>query len=281
MADWHPQAKRAPHQDGGTYETGFPPRLVWHTTEGTSLPDYGGSAPHFTIDPRADNRLWQHIPIDRAARALKGKGAAGVATNGAHAIQVEIIGFAGDTDNWPADYYDRLRELADWVERNAGVKPVETVDFQDRAHPMSVAKWRAYKGHCGHQHVPGQDHWDPGEFRIAEIISGGNRWVHRTLHVGDDGPDVVELQRAISKRARGMCRLDRAVTVDGEYGEKTKRNAGFVGYVLGVGESQDDVVQDGLGQQAQLIIRGPHRRNDTQRGRAEARREKHGGCKHD
>jgi hypothetical protein len=281
VANWHPDAKRVTHQDGGSYASGFDPRLVWHTTEGNGLPNYGGSAPHFTIDPRNGN-LWQHIPLDRAARALKGQDAAGIATNGAHAIQVEIIGFAGDTDTWPDSYYGRLRKLAEWIEENANIASVETVDFQSRAHPMTREKWRTYKGHCGHQHVPGQDHWDPGEFKVDKVLGGlHGSDVRRELHVGDEGSDVVGLQRAINRRAAGMCRPERMVKVDGEYGEKTKRSAAFVGYVLGLGDSQDELVKDGTSEYVQDLIRHPGRRNDTQRERAGVRREKHGNCRHD
>ena len=71
-ARWHPQAVRRIHINAGGFQGGGH-KIVWHTTEGSSLPNYGGSAPHFTLDP-ANGRLWQHIPLDRAARALKAGG---------------------------------------------------------------------------------------------------------------------------------------------------------------------------------------------------------------
>lgn len=44
QAVWHPKAIRVPHQDAGAF-TGGGAKLVWHTTEGSSLPNYQGSAP--------------------------------------------------------------------------------------------------------------------------------------------------------------------------------------------------------------------------------------------
>lgn len=51
MAAWKPGAGKVVKQDGGAHESGFAPQLVWHTTEGLSLPNNAGSAPHFTIHP--------------------------------------------------------------------------------------------------------------------------------------------------------------------------------------------------------------------------------------
>ena len=109
-AVWHPKAIRRTHIDAGAFQGGGR-KLVWHTTEGTSLPNYGGSAPHFTLDP-ADGRLWQHIPLDRAARALMAGG-----PNFFNTVQVEVIGFADTAQankvgaperavvNWPESHY--------------------------------------------------------------------------------------------------------------------------------------------------------------------------------
>jgi hypothetical protein len=35
---------------------------------------------------------------------------------------------------------------------------------------MSFAEWEAFKGICGHQHVPENDHGDPGNFPIKRLI---------------------------------------------------------------------------------------------------------------
>ncbi len=278
MAKFKPGVEKVPHQDAGSFVAGFAPRLVWHTTEVLALPNYGASAPHFTINPKT-GKTWQHVSCDRAARALLGSNIAGIATNQARAIQVEIIGFAGESDTWPASYYGHLRELAAWIEDNCGVASTETVDFLDRNHPMSHGQWRGYKGHCGHQHVPGQTHWDPGEFRVALVM--GNAKVHRNLTIGDEGPDVAALQRAINKRARGCCRPDHVVLVDGVYRAETKKHGAFVGFILGLGTKQAELVAGGMSEIVQSRIRDPAQRNETQRTRAAERREQHCHCTHE
>lgn len=169
---WHPDAKRVIEQDSGPFRlTNVPPRLVWHTTEGTSLPNYTGTAPHFTFNPRV-GELWQHIPLNRCAMALMHPSGT-VETNHARAIQVELIGFASSTQNWSDADYARIAELARWIERNAGVQRKCSVTFTGAGvtpKRMSSAQWLAYDGHCGHQHVPSNLHWDPGKLRIEKIL---------------------------------------------------------------------------------------------------------------
>lgn len=171
MTSWHPNAHRVPYPDAGSFVNAGH-KLVWHTTEGTSLPRYSGDAPHFTFDPRT-NELWQHIGIDRAAAALMHPQGT-VETNHAHAIQVELIGFAKDTATWPDSYYRNIAALARWIEKNAGVPRRAGVHFTAgggrQAARLSPAGWLAYAGHCGHEHVPSNFHWDPGQFRIGKVL---------------------------------------------------------------------------------------------------------------
>jgi hypothetical protein len=164
---WHPDATRVIYADAGTFVTSKP-KLVWHTTEGSSLPVYQGTAPHFTLD-RVSGKLWQHIPINRAARALLHP-AGVVDTNRAHAIQVELIGFAKDTANWSDATYARIAELARWIEANADVQRRCGVKFFAGTARLNGQAWLDYSGHCGHSHVPGNDHTDPGNFQISKVI---------------------------------------------------------------------------------------------------------------
>jgi hypothetical protein len=164
---WHPTAVRRVHPDSGAHQSGNP-KLVWHTTEVLALPNYGGSAPHFTLDPR-DGRLWQHIPLNRGGRALVAGG-----PNFMSAIQVELIGFAKDTHTWPDSHYKRIAKLARWIEANFQVPRKATVPAWvgngATAHLASVEAFRLYTGHIGHQHVPTNTHWDPGKFKIAKVL---------------------------------------------------------------------------------------------------------------
>jgi hypothetical protein len=166
---WHPTAVRRIHRDSGAHQGGGR-KIVWHTTETRNLPNYGGSAPHFTLDP-ADGRLWQHIPLNRGGRALVKGG-----PNFWNAIQVEMIGFAKESHTWSDDRYMRIAKLARWIEANFAVPHTTAVIFKgDKSTPhlASLEAFRTYAGHLGHQHVPGNTHWDPGLLNIAKILPGG------------------------------------------------------------------------------------------------------------
>jgi hypothetical protein len=173
--------------------------IVWHTTEGTSLPDYSGGsmAPTLTAVPDFKNKklLWyQHFDFDVSARALV-HATAGVATNTLNVAQVEIVGTcdpathakwtkAGITHLYSPELPDwavrDLAALAKWAHANHGVPLTCGVSF--KAYPasygtsngvrMSASTWESYNGHCGHQHVPsGNVHGDPGAFPMAAILA--------------------------------------------------------------------------------------------------------------
>jgi hypothetical protein len=108
MAVWHPNAKRVPIPSApqNLTFTGGGHKLVWHTTEGSSIEGAesayraAGVCPHFTIALVNGHRvLHQHLPLDVAASALKHD--SGPQTNRANAIQVEIVGFASSPVTGP------------------------------------------------------------------------------------------------------------------------------------------------------------------------------------
>jgi hypothetical protein len=171
--------------------------IVWHTTEGTSLPGYSGgtSAPNFTAKPdfKAKRLVWyQHFDFDVSARALVNK-AGGVETNTLNVCQVEIVGTCDPSTHarWAKAGYAHLYtpDLPDWAIRdlgafarwanvNHGVPLSSGLTF--KAYPssygnssvrMSASRWNAFKGHCGHQHVPENDHGDPGALPMAAILT--------------------------------------------------------------------------------------------------------------
>ncbi|MFA3877532.1 hypothetical protein ABS735_28300 [Streptomyces sp. MMCC 100] len=192
--------------------------IVWHTTEGTSLPSYGGgaSAPNFTAKPDfAKKKLvwYQHFDFDTSARALVNK-AGGVETNTLNVCQVEIVGtcdpsthkkwgstphlYTPDLPDWAIR---DLGEFAKWAHDHHGVPLTSGVTF--KAYPssygassvrMSASKWNSFRGHCGHQHVPENDHGDPGAFPMAAILAHAKGDTTTTQE--DDMPTAADVWKA-------------------------------------------------------------------------------------
>lgn len=175
----------------------------WHSTEGTSLPSYGGgaSAPTLTVKPnftRQRMEWWQHFRIDTSARALANK-AGGVETNTANVVQVEVVGTCdrrhartwriGSRTYTAGVHYLYMGALPDWAVRDlaafaewlhdehgvplrSGLKwPAYPESYGANGVRMSGAEWRNFYGHCGHMHVPENDHGDPGAFPAGAILA--------------------------------------------------------------------------------------------------------------
>jgi hypothetical protein len=275
MSVWHPDARRVVYSDIGQF-LDVPRRIVWHTTEGYGLPVYANSHPHFTLNPKTGD-LWQHSPIDRGVKTLKNL-SGGVETNRAGAIQVELIGFARDTPSWPDSYYDEIADLARWIERNGNVSRTCQVEFSTSRSTMTNAQWMAYRGHCGHQHVPEQNHWDPGAFKIGKVLEL-NDGPFRRLNDSERGPDVSAVQRAINRLAGRCCRPDRRVTVDGIFGPRTLANGAWALFVWGVQDSKDAIERGGLGVWEQQALRDPAGvLSEAQKARGRERRRAHCKC---
>jgi hypothetical protein len=174
-----------------------PQVIVLHTTEGRTWPAYAGGskAPHLTVMPVMDQaRLdWrQHFSLDRSARALAHPSGT-VETNNRGAIQVELIGTCSRTGPglyWPSAPAWALRALAQFVAW--AVSRFEQVELLAPAawpaYPSSAGRsvarftdeqWLAFRGICGHLHVPSNTHGDPGNFPIQRLID---------LCRGDDMP---------------------------------------------------------------------------------------------
>lgn len=180
-------------------------RGVLHTTEGRDWPAYSGgkTAPNLTGKPdMARRRLgWrQHFRVDTSARALRNT-SGGVQTNQDGAFQVELVGTcdpatrnawiqAGKRQDvdflfWPAAPDWALLELARvvlWFEAEHQV-PVRGPEQHSKtwmAYPgsygtkagnrLSGRQWDDYRGWCGHQHVPENDHGDPGALNWRRVI---------------------------------------------------------------------------------------------------------------
>lgn len=179
MSDWYPHAIRVPaNRSSGAYADGYPWRGVIHTTESDtytpSAANYFGHSnyPHFTVD---GNNVYQHVPLDRYAFALA-NASGGVETNRARAVQIEVVARAAKPD-WPDATVNSLRQAMRWIEAQTGIThdhprfvgyPASYGVAADQR--MSVAKWRAFNGWCGHQHVPENSHGDPGAIGIGALL---------------------------------------------------------------------------------------------------------------
>jgi hypothetical protein len=169
--------------------------VVWHSTEGTSLPDYSGGsiAPNLTAVPDFKNKklLWyQHFDFDRSSRALVNL-TGGVETNTLNVVQIEIVGTCdpGTHAHWGSTQHLYMPELPDWAVRDLAafakwahdtnsVPLISGVSWKaysasygaSNGVRMSNSKWETFKGHCGHEHVAENLHGDPGAFPMAAIL---------------------------------------------------------------------------------------------------------------
>lgn len=173
-AEYHP----IPNVISRVYEPG-PRRLVLHTTEGNTVASAMAAykvkhvAPHFTVD--ADKDIFvQHLNTSLAASALRNE-PGGVQTNRAgRVIQIEIVGFASQSHNLPADQLKYLGKIIRLICSREGISPYNHPEFvgtdsgliasSHAAQRFSPGEWMSFSGVCGHQHVPENEHWDPGKF---------------------------------------------------------------------------------------------------------------------
>lgn len=171
--------------------------VVLHTTEGRSLPDYqgGATAPNLTAVPDlATGKLkwFQHFDIDISSRALANL-RGGVETNTLNVCQVELVGTCDPKTHakwtasgkghvyWPKAPEWALRGVARFLAwthlhhdvplRGPTLWPAFPKSFGNGGgQRMSHTSWNAFKGVCGHMHVPENDHGDPGAIDFDELL---------------------------------------------------------------------------------------------------------------
>lgn len=180
---WFPPAIKAivpRHSSGaGAWLTGLP-KIVHHITGGGTyagaFATYAktGSLPHFTTSFEGGTfRVWQHLPLDTAATALKHDPPTLPQTNRARAIQIEHVVPSIDAVHFlPPGFYDGVAVLCRWIEAAFGVERRAPYPFLN-PHRLSWDQWAYASGHLGHCHVPGNDHPDPGPIDIAHILNAG------------------------------------------------------------------------------------------------------------
>lgn len=166
---------------GGPY-VNAPFRGVIHTTQSVSYTPskfeyYGHSnPPHFTVARGANGaRVFQHYSIKVAARALANLDG-GVQTNRQNAIQIEIAWRAENIAALPDAMKQELRLLIAWINKQCGIKRVAPPFYGHEAYGngsiarMEFQEWTSFNGWCGHQHVPENQHWDPGKIDIDYLL---------------------------------------------------------------------------------------------------------------
>lgn len=158
---------------------------ILHTTESSTFPassqNYFGTDnyPHFTVVNRHGvGEVWQHISIRDYARALKNL-PGGVQTNMHGVVQIEVVGRAVSPFTKDPVIVEVLMPLMRWIESQTHIQRRSSVRFapypasagQGASQRLSGAAWNAYSGWAGHQHVPENDHGDPGAIDIAKLLA--------------------------------------------------------------------------------------------------------------
>lgn len=228
--------------------------LVLHTTEGSSWPGYEGGrqAPTFTINCTSGKaQIRQHFPLPCAAMALV-QPSGSLSTNRNNAAQVELVGtggwatsanrnrpytVSGPHTNWANPDQMMLRAVADliaWLHKEWEVPLNAPIPFDNWAgnntHRMTASQWAGFTGICGHSHVWGNEHTDPGKFPIAaclKLAAGG------TINQEDDVISDKDIQRI-------------AAAVHSQKIGRTGVSFGVLGEKLLKGQIQTGLVESGM-----------------------------------
>lgn len=176
------------------YVGGEPIGLL-HTTETGTWPGYGdgSSAPHLTLrfDTKTETiSARQHFSTTRPSRALVNR-AGGVQTNNQRVFQIELIGscdraFATKhgypylpdllTEAWARDALAAVLEAVSATQSIPLASSVTWAPYpgsygEKAAQRLTGSEWEEYTGWLGHQHAPENDHGDPGDIPVAEILA--------------------------------------------------------------------------------------------------------------
>ena len=154
-------------------------KILLHTTESSGLPAFSGNHPNIVYVPAT--RKWYHCtPINGSATALSNDGSH--MTNRANVVQIEIVGFAKDSAKLPQTAIDDLGAFVAWMFKEWGVPVVAAPKWtgSNTTARMSWCQFVAFKGLLGHQHAPGNNHWDPGLINAPAIIAAAQKLLKPT-----------------------------------------------------------------------------------------------------
>lgn len=156
--------------------------LVVHSTEGSSIAgavaamDRNRSWSNWVCDPAQGigiRTLVDDVTEDRSLRNMVG----GVETNMRPGVwQLEVVGYAEQIPDYPEDWFRRLGVILSALCDRTGVP--RRFPYPFRRYPasyglrasqrLSPGQWLEVDGIVGHQHVPENDHGDPGD--ISRVI---------------------------------------------------------------------------------------------------------------
>lgn len=190
--EWLPDAVRDVH---GSHP--FPwaettdPKGCLHTTETVGKPGYDGWTimPHASVLPIPGKgvTVYQHLPFSQGSFALRHTRSQ--PTNGDYVFQFELIGTC-DPSRHDGAY--RWFEADDAVLLDLYLKVIRPLDqsftipfrglpflrYPDQAgsNRLTDAQFDTYRGWLGHQHVPQNDHGDPGAFPWVRLTAVAARY---------------------------------------------------------------------------------------------------------
>lgn len=184
VLDWLPTAQRDPHPRSFPWTETTDPKGCLHTTEGSSWPTYDGWTvmPHATILPTRGQGILirQHLPFSQASFALRHTRPQ--PTNGDYIMQFELVGTCDP--NGPGYFWPNADDTVLTALWRQVIKPLGDgfrIPFRApafMAYPrlagsnrMTDAQFDTYSGWLGHQHVPQNDHGDPGAFPWARLVA--------------------------------------------------------------------------------------------------------------
>jgi lysozyme family protein len=193
--------------------TDGPFKIIHHTTEGGSasgaIATYKETRnyPHFTVE---EDAVYQHVDTNSAVTALEHPSGT-VETNRSHAIQIELVGFAGKPKS--RNSLRTMAALCRWLEEQHDIPtvwpngfPYPPVNGQRPNVPFNrdSTNWRTKGGHYGHCHVPNNTHWDPGYTadEVAQVMSGAAAMAASEAYTGVE-PAMPEMAETFESAAGG------------------------------------------------------------------------------
>lgn len=176
----YPKAEWTPTGVDGGSMLGGTPRAVWHTTE-THPSAFFTAKTYYHLQIREYGgrvHIRQFIDFQRASRALRREDSVQTNRRGTYCPNISIVGYAKDSAYLSDAMVNEIGDLVDFSHRTMDVPPEFPLPFYggeaygyDGAGRLSSTAWERFTGHCGHQHVYRNTHWDPGRFPVDRILS--------------------------------------------------------------------------------------------------------------